>query len=115
LAPDVGGGVWAAGAPEQLARIAAEIRAAGHCRVRLVVSDEHPGLQRSVRNVLVEVWWEPCYVHFLRHALDHLPRKANEDWLQELRWMYERRDLQGAWPYLTGWLEKWARKYPKLC
>jgi transposase-like protein len=27
-------------------------------------------------------------VHFLRNALDHLPRKADDDCLQELRWLY---------------------------
>jgi putative transposase len=83
--------------------------------VRLVVSDDHPGLKRAVREVLVEAWWQRCYVHFLRNALDYLPRKADDDCLQELRWMYERRDLEEARRDLKGWLEKWAGKYPKLC
>jgi transposase-like protein len=83
--------------------------------VRLVVSDDHPGLKRAVREVLSEAWWQRCYVHFLRNALDYLPRKADDDCLQELRWMYERRDLEEARRDLKGWLEKWAAKYPKLC
>ena len=83
--------------------------------VRLVVSDDHPGLKRAVREVLSEAWWQRCYVHFLRNALDYLPRKADDDCLQELRWMYERRDLEEARGDLKGWLEKWAAKYPKLC
>ena len=83
--------------------------------VRLVVSDDHPGLKRAVREVLVEAWWQRCYVHFLRNALDYLPRKADDDCLQELRWMYERRDLEEARRDLQGWLERWAGKYPKLC
>ena len=83
--------------------------------VRLVVSDDHAGLKRAVREVLSEAWWQRCYVHFLRNALDYLPRKADDDCLQELRWMYERRDLQEARRDLKGWLEKWAAKYPKLC
>lgn len=83
--------------------------------VRLVVSDDHPGLKRAVREVLVEAWWQRCYVHFLRNALDYLPRKADDDCLQELRWMYERRDVEEARRDLKGWLEKWAGKYPKLC
>lgn len=36
--------------------------------------------------------WQRCYVHFLRNALDHLPRKADGDCLQELRWIYDRPD-----------------------
>ena len=56
-----------------------------------------------------------CYVHFLRNALDHLPRKANDDCLTELRWLYDRRDASEALLQLRSWLEKWAAKYPKLC
>ena len=83
--------------------------------VRLVVSDDHPGLKRAVREVLTEAWWQRCYVHFLRNALDYLPRKADDDCLQELRWMYERRDVEEARRDLKGWLDRWAGKYPKLC
>lgn len=83
--------------------------------VRLVVSDDHPGLKAAVREVLTEAWWQRCYVHFLRNALDYLPRKADDDCLQELRWMYERRDREESRQDLKAWLEKWATKYPKLC
>lgn len=83
--------------------------------VRLVVSDDHPGLKAAVREVLTEAWWQRCYVHFLRNALDYLPRKADDDCLQELRWMYERRDREEARRDLQFWLEKWASKYPRLC
>jgi transposase-like protein len=31
--------------------------------------------------------WQRCDVHFLRNALDYLPRKADNDCLQELRWI----------------------------
>jgi putative transposase len=65
----------------------------GLAGVELVVSDDHEGLKRAIREVLPEAVWQRCYVHFLRNALDHLPRKADDDCLQELRWMYDRRDL----------------------
>ena len=55
-----------------------------------------------------------CYVHFLRNALDDLPRKADDDCLQELRWLYDRRDLAEAQRDLAAWLTKWSTKYPKL-
>jgi putative transposase len=35
-------------------------------------------------------------VHSLRIALGYLPRKSDDDCLQELRWLYDRRDLEGA-------------------
>jgi transposase-like protein len=83
--------------------------------VLFAVSDDHPGLKAAVREVLPQAWWQRCYVHFLRNALDYLPRKADDDCLQELRWMYERRNVEEARRDLTLWLEKWAAKYPKLC
>lgn len=83
--------------------------------VQFVVSDDHPGLKAAIREVLPGVWWQRCYVHFLRNALDYLPRKADDDCLQELRWMYERRNVEEARRDLKQWLEKWSAKYPKLC
>ena len=83
--------------------------------VQYLVSDDHSGLKAAIREVLPGVWWQRCYVHFLRNALDYLPRKADDDCLQELRWMYERRDVEEARRDLRQWLEKWAAKYPKLC
>jgi transposase-like protein len=83
--------------------------------VQFIVSDDHPGLKAAIREVLPGVWWQRCYVHFLRNALDYLPRKADDDCLQELRWMYERRNVEEARRDLKQWLEKWAVKYPKLC
>ena len=92
-----------------------ELQKRGLNGVQFVVSDDHPGLKAALREVLPGVWWQRCYVHFLRNALDHLPRKADDDCLQELRWMYERRNVEEARRDLKQWLEKWNVKYPKLC
>lgn len=83
--------------------------------VELVVSDDHPALRRAVSEVLPEAVWQRCYVHFLRNALDYLPRKGDDDCLKELRWLYDRRTLQEARRDLSVWLERWQSKYPRLC
>jgi putative transposase len=83
--------------------------------VEFVVSDDHAGLRRAIQEVLPEAVWQRCYVHFLRNALDYLPRKADDDCLQELRWIYDRRDAQEARRDLAAWLTKWESRYPKLC
>lgn len=83
--------------------------------VEFVVSDDHEGLKRAIRETLPAAWWQRCYVHFLRNALDHLPRKADDDCLQELRWMYDRRDLAEVRQDLARWLAKWQATYAKLC
>ena len=82
--------------------------------VEFVVSDDHAGLKKAISEVLCEAAWQRCYVHFLRNALDYLPRKADDDCLQELRWIYDRRDLQEANRDLAAWITKWQGKYPKL-
>ncbi|MFQ5930553.1 MAG: IS256 family transposase [Acidobacteriota bacterium] len=87
----------------------------GLCGVEFVVSDNHAGLKKAIAEILPEAVWQRCYVHFLRNTLDYLPRKADDDCLKELRWMYDRRDLEEARRDLAAWLEKWQDKYPKLC
>lgn len=90
------------------------LRGRGLHGVELVVSDDHAGLRKAIPEVLTEASWQRCYVHFLRNALDYLPRKADDDCLQELRWMYERMDLKEAQADLAAWLDRWSQRYPKL-
>lgn len=91
------------------------LRERGLRGVDLVVSDDHAGLRAAIREVLPEAPWQRCYVHFLRNALDHLPRRRDDDCLRELRWLYDRRDATEARRDLSSWLLKWQDKYPKLC
>lgn len=83
--------------------------------VQLAVSDDHAGLRRAIEEVLPEAAWQRCYVHFLRNALDYLPRRGDDDCLTELRWIYDRRNLEEARRDLAAWLAKWSGRYPKLC
>jgi transposase-like protein len=53
-------------------------------------------------------------VHFLRNALDYVPRRVDDDCLQELCWLYDRPDLAEARRDLAAWLAKWSGKYAKL-
>jgi len=92
-----------------------KVRERGLRGVEFVVSDDHPGLKRAIAEVVPEAAWQRCYVHFLRNALDHLPRKADDDCLTELRWIYDRRNVQEARQDLAAWLKKWGQRYGKLC
>src|SRR5579883_1163254 len=83
--------------------------------VEFVVSDDHTGLRRAIQEILPEAVWQRCYVHFLRNSLDYLPRKADENCLLELRWIYERKNIEEAKVDLHVWLKKWGQIYPKLC
>jgi putative transposase len=90
------------------------LRERGLHGVELVVADDHAGLRSAIREVLAEVAFQRCYVHFLRNALDHLPRKADDDCLQELRWLYDRRSVEEARRDLAAWIGKWGARYQKL-
>ena len=90
------------------------LRRRGLAGVELVVADDHAGLRAAIREVLAEAAFQRCYVHFLRNALDHLPRKADDDCLQELRWLYDRRSAEEARRDLAAWIAKWGSRYPRL-
>lgn len=83
--------------------------------VEFVASDDHCGIRKAVEETFTEAAWQRCYVHFLRNALEHLPRKADPDCLTELRWIYDRQDMSEARRDLSAWLRKWEGKYPRLC
>jgi putative transposase len=92
-----------------------QLRERGLSGVEFVVSDDHAGLRQAIAEVLPEAAWQRCYVHFLRNALDYVPRKVDDDCLRELRWLYDRRDFAEARRDLAAWLAKWQATYPKLC
>jgi transposase-like protein len=92
-----------------------KLKARGLSGVELVISDDHAGLRKAITEVFTEAAWQRCYVHFLRNALDYLPRKADNDCLTELRWIYDRHSIDEARQDLAAWLKKWAPRYPKLC
>jgi putative transposase len=91
------------------------LKARGLRGVHLVVTDDHAGLKHAISEVLPEALWQRCYVHFLRNALDYLPRTADRTVLQELRWHYDRHDVNEARHDLQKWLERWGTKHRKLC
>jgi transposase-like protein len=73
-----------------------QLKARGLHGVQFVVADDHAGLRAALREALAEAAYQRCYVHFLRNALDYVPRRVDDDCLQELRWLYDRRDLTEA-------------------
>jgi putative transposase len=83
------------------------LEARGLHGVEFVAADDHAGLRVALREELAGAAYRRCYVHFLRNALDYVPRRVDDDCLQELRWLYDRRDL-------AAWLAKWSGKYAKL-
>ena len=96
-------------------RFLESLRDRGLCGVVQIVSDDHSGLTKAIREVLPEAVRQRCCVHFLRNALDHLNRRSGDRCLLELRWIYERPSLEAARTDLAAWLSKWQESQPKLC
>ena len=92
-----------------------ELKERGLFGVEFVVSDDHEGLKQAIREILPGAYWQRCYVHFLRNALDYLSRKLADDCLQELRWIYDRRELAEARRDIAAWPAKWQAKHSRLC
>ena len=80
-----------------------------------VVSDDHSGLKKAIREVLPEAVRQRCFVHYLRNARSRLGRRSDEGCLQELRWIYDRPNIEEARADLAAWLAKWQASQPKLC
>jgi len=82
------------------------------CGVELAISDDHPGLKQVIFELLPHAVWQLCYVHFLRNAVDHLPRKRG-DCRTDLGWVSDRRDLEEARGDMAGMAWQVAGQIPE--
>ena len=64
--------------------------------VRLVISDDHPGLVKAVREQLLGSGWQRCRVHFTRNAQDLVPRSARSMVASAIRAVLEQPDEASA-------------------
>jgi transposase-like protein len=64
--------------------------------VRLVISDDHPGLVAAVREQLLGSGWQRCRVHFTRNAQDLVPRAARSMVASAIRSVFEQPDEASA-------------------
>jgi putative transposase len=82
--------------------------------VRLVVSDDHAGLVRAVRQELLGSGWQRCRVHFTRNAQDLVPRSARSMVASAIRSMFEQPDGASAREQLDRVIDSMARPYPRV-
>jgi transposase-like protein len=64
--------------------------------VRLVISDDHGGLVKAVREQLLGAGWQRCRVHFTRNAQDLVPRAARSMVASAIRTIFEQPDEASA-------------------
>jgi putative transposase len=64
--------------------------------VRLVISDDHAGLVKAVREQLLGSGWQRCRVHFTRNAQDLVARSARSMVASAIRAVFEQPDEAAA-------------------
>ncbi len=64
--------------------------------VRLVISDDHRGLVKAVREQLLGAAWQRCRVHCTRNAQDLVPRHARSMVASAIRSIFEQPDERSA-------------------
>lgn len=82
--------------------------------VRLVISDDHAGLVKAVREQLLGSGWQRCRVHFTRNAQDLVPRSARSMVASAIRSVFEQPDGASAREQLDRVIDGMARPYPRV-
>jgi putative transposase len=86
----------------------------GLAGVRLVISDDHPGLVAAVREQLLGAAWQRCRVHFTRNAQDLVPRSARSMVATVIRSIFEQPDEASARAQLRRVVDGIRPRFPAV-
>ena len=78
--------------------------------VKMVVSDAHQGLKKSIAKILGSTW-QRCRVHFMRNVLAHVPRKQHQGVAAMVRASFYQEDQASARAF---WRETSDRLRPAM-
>lgn len=81
--------------------------------VDLIVSDDHKGLVKAVRQNFQGVSWQRCQTHFMRNILDTAPKSAAKELYPHLRAILDAPDIDTARLLLNQTLEIFEKRAPK--
>jgi transposase-like protein len=100
------GGAWAG--------FVRRLTARGLAGVRLVISDDHAGLVKAVRQELLGAAWQRCRVHFTRNAQDLVPRTAKSMVASVIRSIFEQPDEASARAQLRRVADGLRERFPAV-
>ena len=86
----------------------------GLAGVRLVISDDHAGLVKAVREQLLGASWQRCRVHLTRNAQDLVPRSARSMVASAVRMVIEQPDGMSAREQLDRVIDGLRPKFPAV-
>ena len=82
--------------------------------VRLVISDDHAGLVKAVREQLLGSGWQRCRVHFTRNAQELVPRSARSMVASAIRAVFEQPDEPAARDQCTRVIATFEPRMPAV-
>jgi putative transposase len=82
--------------------------------VRLVISDDHAGLVKAVREQLLGSGWQRCRVHLTRNAQDLVPRSGRGMIASAIRLVFEQPDEGSARSQLDRVIDTFAPRFPAV-
>jgi transposase-like protein len=82
--------------------------------VRLVISDDHPGLVAAVHEQLLGSGWQRCRVHFTRNAQDLVPRATRSMVASAIRAVFEQPDEASARDQLDRVIDGIRPRFPAV-
>lgn len=83
--------------------------------VELVISDAHEGLRKAIAEILPEVSWQRCRVHFMRNLLSLVPKGAQEAVAAFVRTVFTQPDHAAAMAQLHQVSAVLGRQFPDVC
>ena len=99
------------------------LKARGLSGVCMFTSDAHPGIRAALREHYPGIPWQRCQFHFLRNAIDKVPKKREDHIQGALRQVWRKentaeqantrlqeliRELSGPLPEVADWLSEQA-------
>jgi len=83
--------------------------------VRLVISDDHAGLQAARKAFFTGIIWQRCLFHLQQNAQSYVPRKAMQKEVSEdIRMIFNAPNREIAEAYLTENVKKYEKIAPRL-
>jgi putative transposase len=61
------------------------LKARGLKGLQLVISDQHAGLKKAIGHHFQRTPWQRCQVHFMRNFMASFSRKEQDEWMRQLR------------------------------
>ncbi len=82
--------------------------------VRLVISDDHAGLVKAIREQLLGSGWQRCRVHLTRNAQDLVPRSARSMIASAVRSIFEQPDEHSAHEQFGQVIDSLEPRFPAV-